>query len=400
MKQLKRYAKVNPWRLFEERAGGKARLGIRRWVVLPNGQGTNERYPRNRYQDLLDNPAGLEELVRRLNKEEFGEQQSIENILDRNAFLSPKLLDEYERHIRIKIPNADNAQAEIARLKNYVINFFVGKKGLVNPKDWYRKQDDWAEFLLGPDSPPAASTKRKIVHEANRFIEWLHKIRPNEMPLYRFDPLTQARLREVEFQRSVMKIKKVRRDISDADWKIIKEALPEDIKPWIMLCYHYGLRRSEALGLSLEGTDCIMEDGIELKQQLTGYDRNSGQCEYGKLKTEGRLTEYQQLAEKRFIPHKLGGADPNDTYEWIRVGKEKCLMHPDTLTKRWSELMDKLKLDYDVHELRHTWITRARASFPAREVQLAAGHRNISTTERYSHDHREPSRKKFRPKAA
>lgn len=63
-------------------------------------------------------------------------------------------------------------------------------------------------------------------------------------------------------------------------------------------------------------------------------------------------------------------------------------MRPDVLSHRWTSLMREPGLRYNFHELRHTWITRTRAKYNSREVQLAAGHANITTTERYSHDHR------------
>jgi integrase len=75
-------------------------------------------------------------------------------------------------------------------------------------------------------------------------------------------------------------------------------------------------------------------------------------------------------------------------------------MHPDVLSHRWISLMEKLGLDYTFHELRHTFITRARAQYNAREVQLAAGHANITTTERYSHDHRKFDERVFEIKEA
>ena len=66
-------------------------------------------------------------------------------------------------------------------------------------------------------------------------------------------------------------------------------------------------------------------------------------------------------------------------------------MHPDTLSDRWTELMEQLKLTYTLHDLRHTWITKSirKKKVVPRDVQLAAGHKNIETTMGYLHDDRE-----------
>ena len=62
--------------------------------------------------------------------------------------------------------------------------------------------------------------------------------------------------------------------------------------------------------------------------------------------------------------------------------------------------MRKLKFTYDFHALRHTFITKALgAGHTARDVQLAAGHKNIETTMRYAHDHRTMDDEIFTPAA-
>ena len=53
--------------------------------------------------------------------------------------------------------------------------------------------------------------------------------------------------------------------------------------------------------------------------------------------------------------------------------------------------MRELDYDYDFHDIRHTWITKAirLPNVEPRDVQLAAGHKNIETTMGcYLHDDR------------
>jgi integrase len=59
--------------------------------------------------------------------------------------------------------------------------------------------------------------------------------------------------------------------------------------------------------------------------------------------------------------------------------------------------MDELDFNYDFHDLRHTFITKAISAYPPRDVQLAAGHKSIETTMRYAHDNRNLDDEVFNP---
>lgn len=160
--------------------------------------------------------------------------------------------------------------------------------------------------------------------------------------------------------------------IKDEDWERILSALPSDIKPFVLLAYHYGLRRAETLGF--DSTNDVRNEILLVRKQLTSYFL--GRAVYGPCKTR----------RARKVPHWLG-IRPEQAYQWILEGLNQK-MHPDVLSHRWASLMESLGLEYTFHELRHTFITRARAQYSSREVQLAAGHADNATTERYSHDHR------------
>lgn len=392
MKKSPANARPYPWHLYYE----ASRPAIRRRIVLPDGTHKMERLAARMYKQWRNNKTELESLVRRLNAEQFKEKISLEKMLDRNAFLSVKTIERYHSHLTIHGTSEEKVEREMSLLTNYVINVFVGKFSLPNPKDWHAEANRWYGHLLGPEAPKSAYTKKYIVQVMNKFMRWLHKERPAEIPLVVFDGFSATKLQSIERDRSVAGEKKRRTFIPESDWKKIQLALPPDIKPWAMLCYHYGLRRSESLGLLYEGTDCIYEDGIELKRQLATCDKQ-GTPKFARLKSQGRasLTEGSGR-ESRFIPHWLG-IDPQLTFDWIEAGKSH-VMSPVTFTKKWRAAMRKLGMAYDIHELRHTWVTRALAQYNSRDVQLAAGHSNIETTMRYGHDHRELKKKKFAPR--
>lgn len=386
---------INEWKIVHEKKRGKSRVVVKRWIVHPNGKGSNEHLPGKEYSAMRQDPKALAAFVARLNAKEFKDQLSVQNIVTRNAHLDPAFIEKFRKHLFLEIPQEKNAKAQFNLLQKHVIGFFVGKKSLYNPKDWYVERSAWAEYLLTEVSP-SVDSKKLIIQVANRFMAWLHEERPAEVPPMVFKPLSRARLRDLSRKREMNRKKPARRAIPEADWKKIFLALTDEIRPWVMLAYSYGLRRSETLGLLFEGVDCIYEDGIEIKKQLVLM--RSGKMLFGTLKSQGRTSLNGTPVEKRFIHHWLG-VDPNDTFKWIEMGA-KAPITPTDLTKAWRGLMIQLNLNYDFHELRHTWITRARAQYPSREVQLAAGHASIATTERYSHDHREHSKKRFQRKVS
>jgi integrase len=55
-------------------------------------------------------------------------------------------------------------------------------------------------------------------------------------------------------------------------------------------------------------------------------------------------------------------------------------------------------LDYGIHDLRRTWITRTLDTQPPHEVMRAADHADLRTTMRYLRDKNQLSDKKFVPK--
>jgi hypothetical protein len=401
-KKLPTGATAHPWHIYEEtwknpNGSSGTRAVVRRNITLPDGRVARERMPKHLYAHLRGNRDELESFVRRTNAELFKEEISIEKILDRNAFLSVQTLEKFQAHLAVHTPSPEKVTREMTLLKKYVVNVFVAEFRLLNPKDWYAERDRWYGYLLSDKAPASAYTKKYIIQVANKFMKWLHGERETEMPLYVFDGFSVGKLSSIERQRAIAGEKKIRNAISEADWKRIHLALPEDIRPWIMLSYSYGLRRNESLGLLFEGTDCVYQSGIELKRQLIRH--RAGKMKFKELKTEGRSSiESKKRQEMRFIPHWF--ATPEQACDWIETGSKKPLS-PNGLTKKWNRLMKSLGMSYDIHELRHTWVTNALASgHNPREVQLAAGHVNLETTMRYAHDHRSGDRVRFRPKKA
>jgi len=69
-----------------------------------------------------------------------------------------------------------------------------------------------------------------------------------------------------------------------------------------------------------------------------------------------------------------------------RVGRIFPAWHPDTITKKWHKLMQRLELNYRFHHLRHTtasWL--AAQGVPLQFIQELLGHSSITVTQIYAH---------------
>ncbi len=379
--------RFNNWVIVHDLEKGKRIPRVRRWVIYPDGRKVYERYETKKYLHFRDNPKELENFVIRLNGQDPNEKRVKLAVKFKHAYIDPELLTLYQEHLLTQIPSRKHALVEFTNLQRYFLNFFIAKMGIADPVLWHRQQNHWAKALLNKVEAddihfkeewrlwPAGEvrgekTLRAIVNGANRFMEFLHHRRPDEVPPLRFKPINKASYKDLEARRRLDGKTVDRKYIKDEDWEVISDALPDEIRPWILLSYYYGLRRSEAMATD---RSCVIKGYLKVVKQLMNAPEG-GAPEFGPLK--GR--------KERKVPHWFCG--PEKPYEL--VGKVKALMHPDTFSKRWAEFMDDLGFDYDIHDIRHTWTTKAVRKANVRDVQLAAGHENIETTMGYLHDDR------------
>ncbi len=367
------------WSLFKE--DGK-------WVIRRWEDGKYKRLPLKRYALIRDNPEELRQFLLRLN----AEHRCREAVAFKHAFIDDPLLSEYEEWLLAQIPTARNARCEFKYLKTYFLNYFIGALDLANPLDWHRVHDTkWAKYLLSDEAPSSVQTKRAIVQSANRFMGWLHKRRPAEVPPLVFAPVSKASFKAVQAQRELDDDVRDRKVITDADLEIILKRAGPDLLPFIQLGLNYGLRRAEALGVA---PGDVKKGCLSVERQLVTV---TPAPKHGPLK--GR--------SERKVPHWFAKAA--QAYKWVDLAKA-ALVHPDTLSDRWRAFIDallkstdnaNLSQAYDFHDLRHTFITKAMAAQPIpRDVQLAAGHKNIETTMKYAHDVRKLDDEEFKPGAA
>lgn len=367
------------WRLKLEKQRNKSVYTIIRYIKSASGTLTSERLPIKKYALIRENVDELNKLVDRLNYDILKAKKSRDSLAFKHAFIDEELLEEFKSLLITQIPSRDRALTNFHYLKTHVLTYFIQTLNLANPRDWYLvSQTKWGEYLIKNKAIVAPATKREVIQIANRFIKFLHSKRPDEVPMYRFEPISAAVFKKMIAQRKVDKEGADRKFIKDEHWAMIKTKLPDSIKPAALLAYHYGLRRSETLGVQIQD---VKKGYLELQRQLVKLKPKPS---FGPLK--GR--------EARKINHWL--TTPENAYKWVKATQAN-LIHPDTLSDIWREVMETLKLDYDFHDLRHSFITKALAEYPPRQVQLAAGHKSIETTMKYAHDHRQLNDEQFNP---
>ena len=147
------------------------------------------------------------------------------------------------------------------------------------------------------------------------------------------------------------------------------KTVKDDIKPLIILAYRFGLRCSEVLGLN---QDDVYLDYLLIERQYEGKNK------YCNTKSrDNRMVPYWYIS-------------PEETYNLISQIKR---INPNTLSRRFI----KESGGKEMHDLRRSWITLSLRKQHYRDVQLAAGHRNIETTQKYIQDDRVLNSVRFCP---
>jgi integrase len=359
-----------------------------KWAYSKQGDGTSvlrryryqgdkriwETYPKAKYAGFTDDQ--IEALLRRLNTSHEAEEAAAKARYQYDhAYVNTQIMADFETHLNTKSTSQDYIRDVIHALNDYVLDYFIQKVKMPDPNHWRQYEESYGQFLLKANLSPGYVTK--IIHTANRFVRFLNKKYPDEVALYKLDPVSQnvlkrTKARENEYEN--LKAKYITKD----EYERICQVVDTRLLPNVKLGYHYGLRRAETLGLTV---DDIYETELSVERQLVSVGGLSP------------VTDILKGIDRRTVPH--WNCMPDEAFEWINSIE---LMHPDTLSKRWEKsIKEEAGLDFDFHDLRHTFITNALQQHHYTDVRLAAGHKQLATTERYIQDHRKMSRKRFNP---
>lgn len=364
------------------------KYSIKMQITLPDGKRSVRRLSKKTYASFTTRKQ-FDQLVDRLNHEHDTRVKRAIEI--RTAFIPNNLMEGFRAMLSAEVPNQKDFKYLYNKvLKSYFLDFFIGRLQLLNPKDWVKRQYEWGAALMGKaenkennifDFAASAKTIKTTVQVANRFMKYLHLQMPDDYPLTVFEPISKAALKTYQADR-VKDDDEVGQFINDADWSVIDKKLPTELGCFIRLMYFYGLRRAEALGF--DSTKAVRRDHLKISKQLRMVEGSDGKPVYGILKDK----------DQRSTPHWF--ITPDQTYKLVEESIDKK-MHPDTFSVKWVAFMKELKMDYLLHDLRRTFITKALRDQNARDVQLAVGHANLETTMRYAQDDRNLGDEEFKP---
>lgn len=162
----------------------------------------------------------------------------------------------------------------------------------------------------------------------------------------------------------------------------------------VLLAAYYGLRRSEAVGLSWSNID--FENGvIHVAQKVIELTEN-GKTELiisKDMKNESSrrslplITDVKKILleqkEKQETYHKMFRGDYNRKYlDMVCVDPMGNLIHPDRITERFPVLLERFGMEkIRFHDLRHSCASMLIANHASlKEVQMWLGHSTITTT--------------------
>lgn len=339
---------------------------------------TFQRLPRKIYGHLPK--AELEKLITRLNFNQDREQRMRDRFKVESAFISQSLLQEFYDLLDSEIPTKSIAKQRYSHLRTHFLNFFL--KLDPNPVNWHRHhQAVWCNYLLKEQRSP--STLKQLVGVANRFMKFLHKKRPDEIPMMIFTPISRARFKKLKDEWSIDELGRPPSYINEFDFKLIEKRIPDDLKSVFLLCYYFGLRRSEAMGL-YQRTDCVKKGFIQIDKQLLRYTR-TGKLVLGP--TKGRMA--------RKVPYWY--SSPEQVYELIQ---KIVPMSPSDYTRKFRASLKQNKLDYFVHDCRHSFITNIvndSRKLQLNDIRLAAGHADLRVTNGYLRDSTDYDEQTWKP---
>lgn len=355
------------WYLIED-AGKKV---IRRYQ-RKNGKTQWQRLPAQQYRDL--NQGELESLLRRLNvTKELERREAEERYNFDHAYVNQRSLQMFDDLLYSSANNKKHINRMAVYLRLYVLDFFITKCKVPDPKFWKKHENEWGLWL---EKKLAYNTIKQVIFNANRFLALLHeKCYPNEVPLIKLKPLSRNKLKLLKATTS----KSTYKFIDEQTFKtIVKNAElsgHDDAASVMKLCYYFGLRISEALGLQ---HDDVYEKSLKVYRQASNY-------------VDGRvITKELKDIDGREVPYWY--STPDEAYELIgKLPKS----HPNTAMKKVNLLIKRF--GNVSHDFRRSFATRALQQHHWKLVKDAMGHEDIETTMGYDIAEKSSSNKKWKP---
>lgn len=353
--------KVSRWLLCKE----GSEYHIKRTIKKPDAV-TFQRLPRDIYRHLdLD---GRKELIAIFN---YDKDADIRNkFLSESEYLPDEYLKSFYDQLENEIPTPAVVRHNYSHLRRYFLNFFLEKAP--DPAKWKEDHElEWSNYLLSTKLSPR--TLRNVIHISNRFMKYLNRRDSKAYKPTRFEPITRAMFRKYSSDWVENEKKKFRQFVPESLYKKMLSKMPNEIKPMFMLCYKFGLRRSEALGM-YNNLSAVRKDYLKVDRQLRRYN----------LK-EGAVYDRTKNRTGRKVPY--WNSSPEEAYKIIKLMQP---LDPSRCSKLFAAVNEAEGFTITLHDLRHTFITNAvnNKEYGINDVRLAVGHSDLSITSKYLQDSR------------
>ncbi len=353
---------VGRWIICNEKEGPRIKRTIRTAQKV-----SFQRLPILMYKSL--NFKQLENLVSTLN---YDKDTDLRNaFISHSTYLPDEYLKGFYNQLENEIPTPAVVKHNYSHLRKYFLNFFLEKSP--DPKKW--KDDfelDWSNYLLSTKLSPRSL--RNIIHISNRFMKYLNRKDASAFKVIKFEPITRAMFRKYSSDWVENEKKKFRQFVPESLYKKMLSRMPNELRPVFILCYQFGLRRSESLGL-YGSKSAVRKDYLRVERQLRRYTN-----------TEGPIYDRTKNRTGRKVPYWY--SSPQEAYGLIN---SIVPLDPHKYSKLFTAFNEAEGFTITLHDLRHTFITNAvnNKEYGINDVRLAVGHSDLSITSKYLKDSRD-----------
>lgn len=353
------FMSYSAWYLVPEK--GYEYGSIKRYI-RKDGKTSWQRFPKASYKGL--DPQEIEALLRRLNAtHEIKKQAAINRYDFHHAYVNQKSLAKFEDYLASQADDREHIHNTMTILKIHVLDFFIVKANLPDPKEWYRQETEWGKWLLAKNL--STSSLKRSISTANRFTKFLSsKVYPEMGVAHVLEPIGKNKFKTLSPKKS-----DAAGFVSPSLFAEILSHLERGdsaILPNVILCYKLGLRIGETQGLTREKffkTHVLVDEqgdrfvnGIVLRRPVKTKDE--------------RKVPYWYISGK-------------EAWELVKALKP---MSPFTVIDRVNAGLRPFAITS--HDFRRTFITNALRGHHWKDVQKAVGHKDVRTTMGYNRDDR------------
>ncbi len=386
------------WNTYKEKDNSDNPITtIKRFIKFKNGRTTWQRLKREFYRDYLYSQKELKNLCIYLNGLDPAEVKAGIKYEYKTSFVSKQDIFKFWQQIRSEFVNQDKKDINnrYQNMIRYGLEWF--QRQTAKPNSWKALDKKWGIALLNTDLNMKAkyrifpegelrskNTIVRVIWMMNKFMIYLNEKHPHKYPLIEFNPITKSQFAGHLKQRKTRNMVTKRCHIPDDKWAVIRDRLRIDPHLKILeLCYEFGLRRSEALGLNVDKN--MFSDNLLIKDQLDKIDYENG---------NNLIMKPTKTGEDRRIPyqHSINSIPIAMIVEILDTAQIKS---PNQTTKRWRELMNDLGYDYDIHDCRWSYCRYVVSNHSLKTAMEYTGHKSIETLNGYLQSVDELSTVKF-----